>query len=240
MKKIANILQEIELSKVAFIPNPNISSPAGNPELAQAYQQLQQAAQGLPPEAQQQLQQQMQQLQQMPPDQQMQAIQQLIQQVSQASAGAQGGAPQGQGDPSQGGQPGGDPNAQQDPNAQPSSGGGDDPNASNLSSLDKQTITLTLADLLNLVTQGKHSQTTSKIHSSKRDAELNSQILELKHRDKIEDFEQKQKEKEMQKQQEAAMQAQQSSAANLQGGGIYPQQPTGGAGGGTPPPMAGQ
>jgi len=230
MQKISQILDEIDnLKKVAFIPNPQISNPQANPELGQAYQQVEQMAQGLPPQAQQQLQQQLQQLQQLPPDQQQQALQQLAQQVQQATAQSQGGS---QGAPGQGQSQAGDPSTPPQESGQPSSGGGNDPGASNLSSLDSQQITLTLSDLLNLVSGGKHSKTTAAIHGSKRDAELQSQMLELKHKEKVEDYNKKQQEKELQEQQQQAMAQQQASAGNVGGGGIYP----GGMNGQTPQP----
>lgn len=247
MRKISNVLEDITriLEKKAFIPNPSINDPNQNPKLAQAYQQLQQIAQSLPPQAQQQLQQQVQQLQQMPEEQQLQALGQLTQQVQQAAQqpqgqqpgdpsvppgqdpNAQGGQGQPGQDPSQqGGQPGQDPNAQ----GQPTSGGGNDPGASQLSALDQQTITLTLADLLNLVTKGDHSKTTAKIKGSAQDAQLQSQMLAMKHQEKLQDLQKKQQEKQMQEaqqqqlaQQQQQMAAQQSSPSNIGGGGIYPQ-----------------
>lgn len=230
MKKISTILEDIAgLKKRAFIPNPQSADPNSNPQLGQMYQQLQAAAQNLPPEAQQQLSQQIQQLQQLPMQQQEQTLQQLTQQVQQ-SASQQPGAPSvppGQ-DPNQGGQPGGDPSAQgQDPSqmgqpGQPSSGGGNEPGTSQLSNLDKQTITMTVSDLLNIVSSGKHAKTTSAIQSSKRDADLNSQMLAMKHQEKIEDFQKKQKEKEMQEAQQQAMQQQQQQGM-MGGNGLYAQ-----------------
>lgn len=224
MKKIAQILDDIDsFKKEAFIPNPAINSPDTNPQLGQAMQQLQQVAQGLPPEAQQQLQQQMQQLQQLPADQQLQAIGQLtqqVQQMAQQSGGGQGGQP-GQ-DPNQ--PQGGQPQPGQDPNQpqQPQGGQPQDPNAqsaNSISQLSNQKITLSIADLLNIATKGSHAQTQAKIQGSTRDAQLESQILEMKHQEKIQQFKQKQQQAAAEKQQQEALAQQQQQA--LGGGGIY-------------------
>jgi hypothetical protein len=219
MKKIANILEEIDnLKKEAFIPNPQLNDPNSNPQLQQAYQQLQEVAAKLPPQAQQQLQQQLQQLQQLPADQQMQALGQLTQQATQAGGQGQGA--------DQGGQ-------QTDPNAQ-----GQDPTsaqggAPGVTDLDNQQITITLRDLLNIVSGGSHEKTQAKIHSAKRTAELKTQLEEQKLQQQMADAQQKQQEAEAQKQQEAMMQQQANSPSNMMGGGLYPQ-PQQGA---TPAPM---
>jgi hypothetical protein len=187
MPTYAKILEELDdvLTKHAFIPSPN--SQQTDPAAAQQGQQ--------------------------PGGQQMQQLAQQLQQGG--GAGMEGAQPmdggqgqpqdpaQGQQDTSQGqGQP-------QDPNAPP---GGDLSPKGMSNSLKNTPVTVSVAELLDLVSGGKASQSHLKTESMKVQHGF-------KHKKMLRDEQRKEQEEQQKKQQEQMMQQQQQQG--MMGGGIY-------------------
>ena len=183
------------LTKQAFIPSPTSQQTApqgqaqGGQDMAQLSQQLQQGG-GAGMEGQQ------------PMD---------------GGQGQPGQDPSQQGqqqqDPSQQGQPGQDPSQQgqpqQDPNAPP---GGDLSPKGMPQSLKNTAVTVTVADLLDLVSGGKASQAHLKTESMKVQHGF-------KHKKMLRDEQRKEQEEQQKQQQDAMMQQQQQQG--MMGGGIY-------------------
>lgn len=195
MKKISEILAEIDqkLEKEAFIPNPQVQQQSqANQQSQQMMQQVAQMVQQLPPEMQQQVAPQLEQISQLPPDQQAQALQQIMQGLAQAQQ--------------EGGGEGADKkNSPIGPDSDKSDGAQD---------IYTTKVTMTVKDLLDLVSGGKASMTHAKIQSIAQKHKMDQ--------DKMTQDAENQKQQmamEAQQQQQAAA----ASGPNLQQGGIYPQ-----------------
>ena len=168
--------------------------------------------------------------QQVDPAQAQQGQQQGSQQMAQLSQQLQQGGGQGMEgqQPMDGGQGGGqDSNqsqAQQDPNAPP---GGDLSPKGMPQSLTNTPVTVTVSELLDLVSGGKASQAHLKTESLKVQHGF-------KHKKMLRDEQRKEQEEQAKRQQEQAMQQQQQQG--MMGGGIY----SGGAMDGSQPGQGGQ
>ena len=272
MIKIADFLNDIDkvLEKKAFIPNPDVMGD----QVQQIVSGIQQAAQGLDPQAQQQLQQQLQQIQQMPPVDQMQSLIHLQTQVSQMPQGqpqqaTPGSQPSTQGQPHQAA-PGGPQALPQQPQQQAPAGmqaqAADDsgyfqdgsaamqgqqdmsqmdpsmmqqdpsqvdqsqsnPDENGATDLSKAKVTVSVADLLDLVSGGKSTATKLKLQEMMMKAKHKTDILQDTHEQEkatkaqelqIKQQEQQSKLEQQQQEQQAAAAAQQGPMG--QAGGVY-------------------
>lgn len=199
MIKISEIIEQIDsqLKKEAFVPNPTV---VAKQQADQMMQQIMQMVQGAPPEIQQQIAPQLQQIQQTPPEQQVQALQQLGDGLSQAQQQAQAPAQAAPGTP-------------QDPSQSPQGG------AAPANDIYNTTVSLTVKELLDLVSGGKASATHAKVQQLAQKSQIAQQKAEADAAQQQQDAQAAQ----------AQQQAQSIGGVDMAGGGVYPQAPQGGA-----------
>ena len=225
-KTFGEVISELDgvLHKEAFIPNPELAQKG---QMDQMKQQVMQAASSLPPDQQQQVQQMLQQADGMPPEQQQQLVQQIMQQLQ----GGGGQAPQGA-DPAQQQAQGGDPAQQQQQQPDPSQAatqGMDAEVAKNgpteqelnqmqnmpgVSELENTRVSLSVKELLDLVSGGKATASRLKVH----------ELVDKHHTKKRQDAmkeQQMQAQEQQIAQQQQQMQQQQATPDMMSGGGIY-------------------
>jgi len=210
--KIAELIENYDsIVKRAFIPNPQVQqdpsqgaapqggapgdqppqggAPGGeNPLMAQ----IEQAVQQMPPEAQQQIMPALQQIMQLPPEQQQPQLEQIAQQLG---IGGDDPAAQG-GDPAQQGS---------DPSAPPQEATDGNVNAEN--QLDNTQVTLTVRELLDLISKGSASASLMKVKQMAH--QHNAKMQQLQNKQKMDEA--------------AAQQQQQAQEQGMMSGGIYPQ-----------------